>query len=368
MVVTRYLGFSAALLGMHINPTITTAALPSTIARRWTVVLISSLVLVAAARRTQEEGSGDPCTLCVGGGEFDTDLRIGTVPCQEVQDLLVSTPASSSVCLDAQLQGYLYCSCAEYPMHVYCSMCENGSIELANPTLVPSNGLAPKTCQESLFAKLTSNEKCQLIAEAAEECGCAAAAAPNCTFCGIGTVQNPERALPPDFQRSCQDYSDLAPTVGNATECDGLTADLPVDARTYCGCQDADAPSQNTACPGGLCNGRTIIANPDASVTLTVDPDQTVTLTCQDIFDMALVAVDERYCEMLQGYSSECCGPSSNGNPPPTSASTPAPGPAPGTSTPTSGTITAKAQTAKLYFYGTALLRTTMLLLAVLLD
>jgi hypothetical protein len=249
-------------------------------------------------------------------------------------------------------------------------MCENGTIELANPTLVPSNGLAPKTCQEALFAKLTDNEECRLIAEAAEECGCAAAAAPNCTLCGTGAVQSPDRALPPDFVRTCQDYSDLAAAAaGNATECDALTADLPVDPRAYCGCPDADDPPDDAACPAGLCDDGDILTNPDAAVKVAADPDQTVTLTCQDVFDMAKAAVDEGYCEDLRGYASECCGPQDSENNPasPTAAgSTSAPGPAPGASTPTSGVAAAAKQTAKMHLQGALLLQAANMLLAVL--
>jgi hypothetical protein len=270
----------------------------------------------------------NPCTLCVGGGDFNPDMRIGTVPCQQVQDLLQATPADTPVCYDAQLQGYLYCSCASYPSNAFCSMCEGGGTELTAPMFVPDS-LAPKTCQESLFSTISNNEECRLIAEAADVCGCVGATAPNCTFCGIGNVQYEDRTLPPDFTTTCQEFSDTAPTITNATECDGLASGSPIDARAYCGCSD-----KSTATCRGMCEQGTFLTKPDAAVTL---GDGQQSLTCRQAFDLALATVDESYCEQLQQLSPDCCGEAPA---PTTSSSTPSPAsspePASSNSTPTS--------------------------------
>jgi hypothetical protein len=273
--------------------------------------------------RGQEEPADDPCTLCVGGGDFDPDMRVGTVLCKQVQDLLQATPADTPVCYDAQLQGYLYCACEAYPADAFCSMCENGGTELAAPMFVP-DGLAPKTCQEALFAKISNNEECRLITEAADVCGCAAATAPNCTFCGIGGVQHEDRTLPPDFTTTCQELSDAAPTISNATECDALASGLPIDARAYCGCSDKSAAT----CPG-LCEQGTFLTKPDAAVTLG-DGEQQVSLTCRQAFDVALATVDESYCEQLQQLASDCCGEA----PAPTTRNSSATTPSPASSSP----------------------------------
>lgn len=149
----------------------------------------------------------------------------------------------------------------------------------------------------------------------------------------------PDRKVPPTFRMNCQDLDDAGSLFTSSTNdigptCDLLLADLPIDAKSYCGCRYrllTDTPTNNSSnnntnttddapLPPMTNNNTTTNTNctlcPMSVSTYLLDNADTIVLTqpqlngitCKELDIVMPYVIDDTYCSsMKQLYSYQCC-------------------------------------------------------------
>jgi hypothetical protein len=184
-------------------------------------LLPSALLLGYAATLVNSQ-----CTLCEDGSEVDPEGTIsGMLTCTVLAGVLVGdTATNSTTCIDAQLQGYLFCGCPTYP-DVFCAMCSGGATDI---TAKQKIAFTNQTCAEVLFVKEAELDSCADITQYESLCGCpnAPAAPATCSLCGDGEELTNESTVVDVFGTTCQEVFDYSTFVMTAEECDGVIKPL----------------------------------------------------------------------------------------------------------------------------------------------
>jgi hypothetical protein len=198
--------------------------MPTATYHRHRLLPSASVLLLGVAATLTTTLVNSQCTLCEDGSAVDPNGTIGSATCVQIDEASASTALDSTLCIEAQLEGYKNCGCPTFP-NVYCSMCSDGSFDIPNErTQVPFTG---QTCAEILFVKETELNSCQDITKYQTLCECpnAPAAPGTCLLCGDGTEFRNADMVVDALGTTCQQVLDYAPFVTD-TECASVIAPL----------------------------------------------------------------------------------------------------------------------------------------------
>jgi hypothetical protein len=300
------------------------------------------------------------CTLCADGSIPNFEASIGETSCRTIANAVSQTPSTTDLCVMAQLQGYIYCSCPTYPSDSYCSLCDTATEDTENDEyfynplsrqnrkkIIPDSNL---TCGEVEFVKKESNTNgnassslstCPAAATTvatAEYCGCVETTKRSCSLCnndstGSSTMLYQNRLLPPFFTSTC---GSLDTYIGSEfTECDttvyaDLIEGIPLSIQDYCGCAGStDNGSRNItlplACTDGICGNGQGVRYPNATTRIQSssigesDSNVDVVMSCAELETVTKSVTNTTYCSTLltkqaPQYQSVCCNHTSNSN------------------------------------------------------